>query len=46
MLAGAHYGLESLPRRWQDALEDTSRQACRKQALALLELSLRTGSPA
>jgi ADP-ribosyl-[dinitrogen reductase] hydrolase len=46
MLAGAHYGLESLPRKWQDALEDSSRQACREQALALLELSLGTGSPA
>jgi len=36
MLAGALYGLESLPPRWLKALDPAVRQACRAQARALV----------
>ena len=36
LLAGARYGLEGIPRRWLAALEDTTRQACERQAKNLL----------
>ena len=39
MIAGALYGLESIPRRWHAALERATADACRDQALRLLSLS-------
>lgn len=45
MLAGALYGPEALPPRWLDRLEVQSRQACERQADALLEFAFRTGHP-
>jgi ADP-ribosyl-[dinitrogen reductase] hydrolase len=43
MLAGALYGLDGLPRGWRAELEQDSRQACKAQAQALLELAFKTG---
>ena len=37
MLCGAYYGVHSIPQRWVDALEFQTREACRAQALALME---------
>lgn len=39
MIAGAHYGLGSIPRRWLSALDPKTRDACLAQAGALLALS-------
>lgn len=36
MLAGARYGLESIPRRWLKALDPRIRLACERQARALI----------
>jgi len=39
MLAGARYGSDAIPRRWLRSLEDATRQACERQAEALLQLA-------
>ncbi|WP_186407949.1 ADP-ribosyl-[dinitrogen reductase] hydrolase [Candidatus Accumulibacter aalborgensis] len=39
MLAGARYGLEAIPARWQKALDPQIRQRCADQAAALVILS-------
>lgn len=39
MLAGARYGRETLPKRWLKALDETTHQACERQAEALLQLA-------
>ena len=39
MLAGARYGNDAIPRRWLRSLEETTRQACERQAEALLQLA-------
>jgi ADP-ribosyl-[dinitrogen reductase] hydrolase len=39
MLAGAHYGLNAIPKRWQRALDQSTRQSCQTQAQALLSLT-------
>ena len=36
MLAGAHYGFDSLPLRWRKALDPAVHQACQDQARALV----------
>lgn len=41
MLAGACYGLNGIPQRWQRALDLNTRLACERQAKALLQLALR-----
>lgn len=38
MLAGACYGLESLPKRWQKALDAETCQRCEEQARSLIRL--------
>ncbi len=40
MLAGAMYGIESIPSRWLRALDPAVSRACREQARALVERSL------
>ena len=37
MLAGALYGPEAIPGRWLTRVDKTAREACRRQALALLK---------
>lgn len=39
MIAGACYGLDAIPKRWLNALDESASAACRAQATALLELS-------
>ena len=39
MLAGARYGLQSIPRRWLRGLDELTRVRCEKQAEALIALS-------
>ncbi len=39
MLAGARYGSDAIPRRWLRSLEEATRQACERQAEALLQLA-------
>jgi ADP-ribosyl-[dinitrogen reductase] hydrolase len=39
MLAGACYGVDSIPRQWRNALNSKIRNACEKQSLALLALA-------
>lgn len=39
MLAGARYGSAAIPRRWLRALDQPTRQACERQAAALLQLA-------
>ncbi len=39
MLAGAYYGVDAIPKSWLKALNPEVRQACKKQALDLLELA-------
>ncbi len=39
MLAGACYGLNAIPQRWQRALDLNTRRACEGQARALLEMA-------
>ena len=39
MLAGALYGLDAIPSRWLEALNSDIKEACRNQALQLIELS-------
>lgn len=39
MIAGALYGLESIPKRWLNALDRPTADACRDQAVELLRLS-------
>jgi ADP-ribosyl-[dinitrogen reductase] hydrolase len=39
MLAGACYGVDSIPKTWLKALKPDVRKACEKQALDLLELA-------
>jgi ADP-ribosyl-[dinitrogen reductase] hydrolase len=46
MLAGALYGLKSLPPNWQNALDKNSRQACQTQAQALVNFAFQTVRPA
>lgn len=43
MLAGAHYGLESIPPRWLKALDPSVRKACLAQAQALVACSFAAG---
>jgi len=38
MIAGAYYGLHEIPREWLGALDGRIRDACRDQALALMEM--------
>jgi ADP-ribosyl-[dinitrogen reductase] hydrolase len=38
MIAGAYYGLHAVPREWLAALDPRVRDACRDQALALMEM--------
>lgn len=40
MIAGAYYGLHEIPREWSGALEAPVREACRKQAITLVEMEL------
>lgn len=37
MLAGACYGVDAIPRRWSQRLDANIREACRQQAMDLLE---------
>ena len=37
MLAGAYYGIDSIPKRWVKKLDKSIRKACEYQALALLK---------
>lgn len=39
MIAGAHYGVSAIPKRWITVLDAEVRNACFEQALALLRLS-------
>ena len=39
MLAGACYGMDSIPKRWIKALDETTSQKCTDQALALMTLA-------
>jgi ADP-ribosyl-[dinitrogen reductase] hydrolase len=39
MLAGACYGMESIPKRWLKALDETTSKKCSDQALALMGLA-------
>ena len=39
MLAGACYGMDSIPKRWIKVLDETTRQKCTDQALALMTLA-------
>lgn len=39
MIAGAHYGLETIPDRWLKSLDKETARQCRKQATALMALS-------
>jgi ADP-ribosyl-[dinitrogen reductase] hydrolase len=38
MIAGAYYGLHAIPREWLAALDSRARDACRDQALALMDI--------
>ena len=39
MLAGACYGMDSIPRRWLKALDEATSKKCTDQALALMALA-------
>jgi ADP-ribosyl-[dinitrogen reductase] hydrolase len=39
MLAGACYGMEAIPKRWLNALDESTRKKCTDQALALMALA-------
>jgi ADP-ribosyl-[dinitrogen reductase] hydrolase len=39
MIAGAYYGIDAIPKQWQQALDQDVLQQCHDQALALLQLS-------
>ncbi len=41
MVAGAHYGLDAIPKRWLAALQPAIRGDCIRQAVALIRLSSR-----
>lgn len=45
MLAGARYGLDGIPKRWRRALDPGVRDACERQARALLALSAAGANP-
>lgn len=45
MLAGAYYGLPSVPARWRRALDRDVARACERQALALLALAEQGARP-
>ncbi|MBK5967091.1 ADP-ribosyl-[dinitrogen reductase] hydrolase [Thiocystis minor] len=39
MIAGAHYGLDAIPRRWLNVLDKETARDCKAQAIALLRAS-------
>jgi ADP-ribosyl-[dinitrogen reductase] hydrolase len=39
MIAGAYYGIDAIPKPWQQAMDQDVLQQCHDQALALLQLS-------
>lgn len=45
MVAGAHYGLESIPERWLQRLDPAIRSRCTEQARALYQLANQGHSP-
>jgi ADP-ribosyl-[dinitrogen reductase] hydrolase len=39
MIAGAYYGIDAIPRQWQQTMDQDILKRCGEQALALLQLS-------